>query len=134
MNNTIEKQSSESVISRTQIDVLNDEPVLLGGCGADAIVKALSKAGYVIVSKEGVMKAEKRVEEAMARLFGKDDRNWPPGVANTFYKVVNVVEQEATERAAHIAEHLNGWGSPPAPLLANHIAAVIRNSPPQSKD
>jgi hypothetical protein len=30
------------------------------------------------------------------------------------------------ERCARIAEHLNGWGSKPAPLLAAHIAKVIR--------
>ncbi len=28
--------------------------------------------------------------------------------------------------AARVAEHLNGWGTPRAPDLANHIAACIR--------
>ncbi len=31
------------------------------------------------------------------------------------------------ERCAQIAEHLNGWGHPPAPELAAHIARIIRN-------
>lgn len=30
------------------------------------------------------------------------------------------------ERCAKIAEHLNGWGNPPAPELADHIAQIIR--------
>ena len=34
---------------------------------------------------------------------------------------------EVIEMCAHVAEHLNGWGSPPAPELAEHIAKVIRS-------
>lgn len=32
------------------------------------------------------------------------------------------------ERCAQVAEQLNGWGAPPAPELANHIAKVIRGN------
>lgn len=35
---------------------------------------------------------------------------------------------DAYEDAAHIAEHLNGRGSPPAPELADHIAKCIRDA------
>lgn len=34
------------------------------------------------------------------------------------------------ERCAQVAEHLNGWGTPPNPELARHIAMVIRNDSP----
>lgn len=34
---------------------------------------------------------------------------------------------EAYEDAAHCAEHLNGWGFPPSPELADHIAKCIRD-------
>lgn len=41
--------------------------------------------------------------------------------------VIRAVARER-ERCAKIAEHLNGWGNPPAPMLAAHIAKVIRSA------
>ncbi len=46
-----------------------------------------------------------------------------------FAEIENLKKELAAERerCANIAQHLNGWGSPPAPKLAAHIATCIRN-------
>lgn len=39
---------------------------------------------------------------------------------------MNEAVAEEREACALVAEHLNGWGGKPEPLLAEHIAKVIR--------
>lgn len=66
------------------------------------------------------------IEERALVLVGKaavcaEMRNWKLLEA----ELVKAM-RELVDESAQIAEHLNGWGNPPAPKLAAHIAKVIR--------
>lgn len=50
------------------------------------------------------------------------------GHYETMFKVVREEVEAERERCAQVAEHLNGWDSPPTPELAAHIAKVIRRA------
>jgi hypothetical protein len=65
------------------------------------------------------MDLEQRVADLIDELCPGPDTQ-PTAAARAIIPIV-------MEEAATVAEQLNGWGSPPSPELANHIAKAIRS-------
>ena len=79
----------------------------------------------------------RRVSEALLVDGGEAaylERNFPvkePGILpddlpTDTYSAKDEARRDMKEECAKVAEHLNGWGWPLAPKLADHIAACIR--------
>ena len=52
------------------------------------------------------------------------EKAWQPTSLECKQAIARAILAER-ERCADVARHLNGWGYPPAPALADHIANII---------
>lgn len=106
------------------VERLGDEADLCRNDDANDIADLLDEAKAALVEadrKNEAMLHEWNAAEARAAKAEEALRECREQLASA------MSAEEVRERAAEIAEHLNGWGVPPAPKLADHIAKVIRS-------